>query len=504
MLNILLLFTDQQRFDTIGALGAPIIKTPALDRLVREGVSFERCHTPSPVCVSARHALTTGLPPHTTGCVDNQAPRLSPPTFIEHLRDAGYQAHGVGKMHFAPDPRDMKGFETRNFSETFGQDEYAQFVVDSGFGHVDEPFGVRSEYYYLPQVSQLPATVHHTHWVADKSIEFLQNRPKGRPFFLWSSFIKPHPPFESPTPWNKLYRAAEMPPPYRPDGYQEQLSFWNRVQNRYKYRDAGTDDHLNRTTRAAYYSSISFIDYNIGRILEALGESIDETLVVFTSDHGEMLGDFGAFGKRCMLDGAVRVPLILRWPNGHAAGTRIGAPVSLVDLYPTFLGIAGRDSEERHPESVDLRQPQQIELRKYVYSHFSEREWGHYLITDGKWKYSYCAADEKEWLYDLGSDHGESRNLIDETSAQQQGEHLRARLIERFEHDGYTNAVHQGSWKRYGISEMPEDADFGLLFQDPEGMQAKVDRLGEYSRRVLPDSAGQSLLSGVRRRVTGR
>ena len=100
--NILWYCTDQQRFDTISALGAPIIKTPILDRLVWEGISFDRCYTPSPVCVSARFALIIGLPPHMTGCVDNKATQLIHPTFIERLRDAGYRTHGVGKLHFEP------------------------------------------------------------------------------------------------------------------------------------------------------------------------------------------------------------------------------------------------------------------------------------------------------------------------------------------------------------------------------------------------------------------
>ena len=150
----------------------------------------------------------------------------------------------------------------------------------------------------------------------------------------------------------------------RPPGHQRQLSFWNHVQNRCKYRDAGTDEFHTRTTRAAYYSSISFNDFNIGRILESLGVEIDETFVVFASNHGEMLGDFGAFGKRCMLEGAVRVPLIMRWPDRRASGKRVGSPVSL----------------------VDLRQLREDGERKYVYSHFSEKEWGHYLIMDGRWK----------------------------------------------------------------------------------------------------------------------
>lgn len=502
--NILFLFTDQQRFDTIAALGAPLIKTPVLDRLVREGVAFERCYTPSPVCVSARYALLTGLPPHATGCVDNKAVEPVHPAFMERLSEAGYRTHGVGKMHFMPDPLAMRGLQSRDLSEAYGDDAFRQSLNDRGYGHVDEPFGVRSEYYYIPQPSQLTAKAHHTHWVADRSIDFLRKRPKGRPFFLWAGFVKPHPPFEPPTPWNKLYRAAEMPKPFRPDGYEAQLSFWNRIQNRYKYKDAGTDDFLLKAVRAAYYASISFIDYNVGRILEALGDDIDETFVVFSSDHGEMLGDFGAFGKRCMLEASVRVPLIARFPGRKNAERRIDRPVSLMDLPATFLAVAGCDVEDRHAESADLSQLEE-NGRRYVYSQFSEKELGYYLVTDGRWKYAYCAADEKEWLYDLGSEAGEARNLIGEGPAQAEAERLRARLIERFRADVYENAVDAGGWRKYGRSEMPEDPDFGLLIQDPPGMQARVNTLGEYARPVMTEDMKKKrrILTGVRRPPQG-
>ncbi len=485
--NILFIFTDQQRFDTISALGAPIIKTPALDQLVRDGISFLRCYTPSPVCVSARYALLTGKPPHVTGCVDNKAIEQSHPTFIERLRDRGYRTHGVGKMHFVPNATDLRGFQTRDFSEPFGNDDYKKFLVGKGFGYIDEPFGVRSEYYYLPQVSQLPAKAHHSYWVADRSIEFLQNQPRDQPFFLWSSFIKPHPPFESPTPWNKLYRAAEMPMPYRPEGYQDQLCFWNHLQNRYKYRGAGIDDLLTRTIRAAYYSSISFIDFNIARILRALGDRIDQTYVVFASDHGEMLGDFGAFGKRCMLDGAARVPLIIRPPRSQTPGKQVSRPASLVDLHPTFLRIGRCELTDQHSENVDLMNLNETDNRRYVYSQFSENELGHYMVTDSTWKYSYCAADEKEWLHHITGDTAEGENLIHNKTYQEIADRLRAQLIKRFELSGYTAAVENGSWRKYGTKSVTDDPDIGLLLQDPAGLQAKVDELGPYRREIQPE-----------------
>ena len=484
--NILLLFTDQQRLDTIAALGNAIIKTPALDRLVNEGTTFTRCYTPSPVCVSARCALMTGLPPHQNGCVDNMPMSLDQPSFVERLQVAGYQTQGIGKMHFTPKPRRPWGFEKRDFSEEgSGDDDFKAFLEANGYGYVEDVQGVRSEYYYLPQPSQLPAHLHHTHWVADRAIDFLQNRDQSRPFFLMASFIKPHPPFENPVPWNKLYRAAEMPRPFRPEGYERLLTYWNHVQNRYKYRDAGFDDLLLRTMRAAYYACISFIDYNIGRILAQMGAEIDDTLILFSADHGEMLGDYGSFGKRCMLDPAARVPLVVRWPQHFPADARCAAPTSLLDLWPTFLTAAGIPEPRRHSEGDDLGRVVREETdRDYVYSHFSQGASGLYLITDGHWKYTYSAADKQEWLFDVTSDPQETHNLAYNPCYHAQAARLRNALIQRFQRDGYQSAVDDDGWRRYGQAPLPTDPDFGLLFQDPPGTQERINQLGEYARQV--------------------
>ncbi len=484
--NILLLFTDQQRYDTIAALGNPLIKTPALDRLAREGTSFERCYTPSPVCVAARTALATGLPPHLTGVTDNMPMPQEPPSFMERLRDAGYQTHGVGKMHFTPDPYRPWGFDSRDISEELMEpDDYRTFLDQNGFGHVHDIHGVRSEYYYIPQPSQLPAPLHNTSWIADRSIDFLNRREAKRPFFLWASFIKPHPPFENPVPWNKLYRAAEMPFPFRPEGFERLLTYWNRFQNRYKYRDAGSDLNLLRTMRAAYFACISFIDYNLGRILAGLGDEIDHTLIAFTSDHGELLGDYGSFGKRSMLDAAARLPLLLRWPGGFPAGQRCATPASLLDLWPTFLSAAGIQESRIHPEGEDLREIAAAPHRtRYVYSQFSHGGRGLYLVTDGRWKYTYSAADEQEWLFDAQVDPGETHNLAQNPAFVPQTGVMRANLVARFQAAGYAEAVEAGGWRLYGKSSIPADPDWGLLFQDMPKMQPSIDELSDYARNV--------------------
>ncbi len=468
--NILLIMTDQQRFDTLAALGNPILKTPALDRLVEGGTAFTRAYTPSPVCVSARCALLTGLPPHRTGCVDNMAMPQETPSLMQHLSAAGYQTHGVGKMHFTPDSRALWGFDGRDYSEEGGgEDDFLAALRAAGYGHVHDPHGVRSEMYYIPQPSQLPARLHHSTWVGDRSVEFLQGRDRGRPFFLWTSFIKPHPPFESPTPWNKLYRGPEMPLPKRPEGCENLLTYWNRVQNRYKYRDQGCDDNLIRVLRAAYYGCISFLDYQVGRVLDHLQGSGDweNTLILFTSDHGELLGDYGSFGKRCMLDSAARIPLLAHWPGHLPAGGRCDAPTSLLDVAPTCLRAAGLDVPAELAGAPLPRIASGEVERDVVFGQFQKGAVGAYLAVTRRWKYIYSAPDGREWLFDLAADPEETRNRAENPMYRAQTREMRRLLTGYFQSEGYAEPLDGDDWRRFPKAELPADPDAGLLFQDP-------------------------------------
>ncbi len=488
--NLLLLFTDQQRADTIAALGNPFIRTPVLDRLVHQGTAFTRAYTPSPVCVSARCSLVTGLPPHVTGCVDNQPTCRNWPSFMQRLSARGYQNHGVGKMHFVPDPRNLWGFESRDLSEEgegrVGWDDYHRFLDDQGAAHVQAAHGLRGEFYYIPQPSQLPAPLHHSAWVVDRSIEFLRRRDRRRPFFLWSSFIKPHPPFESPAPWHKLYRTPEMPEPLRFTGQEGLHTYWNRVQNRYKYCDGGYNDRLARTIRAAYYAAISFIDYQIGRLLEALGDEVNNTLIVFTSDHGELLGDYGCYGKRCMLDAAARVPLIACGPREMMPpGLRVDEPTSLLDLWPTFLDAAGDPEARPSEEGASLMDVAQGRCpRRTVYSQFQQAGNALYMAATRTQKYIYSAPDQRQWYFDLRNDPYETRDLSENPQFMEPARRMRADLVRRYEQAGDTRAVERGDWRLYPKRELPPGHDAGLLFQDAPDLQQRIDALGPYARPV--------------------
>ena len=469
--NRLLLYTDQQRADTIAALGNPYIQTPALDSLVREGVSFTSAYTPSPVCVAARCSLLLGRWAHQTGCVSNMPMPQERTSLMGLLHDAGYSTHGVGKMHFSPDGRKLWGFETRDHSEEGGMrenDDFCDMLRENGFGHLSDPNGVRSEWYYVPQPSQLPERLHHRRWVADRSLQFLTRRDRSRPFFLWSSFIKPHPPFESPLPWSRLYKPVEMPFPYMPRGCEELLTYWNRLQNRYKYRDQGFDGNLVRLIRCAYYAAISFVDYNIGRILAQLAEEgeLDNTLVVFTSDHGELLGDYGSYGKRSILDAASRIPLLVRYPERVGGGERCSRVASAVDVLPTCLAAAGLSASAEHV-GVDLADLAAGGTdRDAVLCQYQQDDMGLYgLITDD-YKYIYSAPDNREWLLRRAEGQPEDRSLAGNPAYESVLADMRERLMARFRADGYERPLDGDGWKVFPAQEVPSNPDAWQLFQE--------------------------------------
>lgn len=467
--NILYLMTDQQRFDTVGALGNPIIQTPALDRLVQEGTSFTSAYCPSPVCVASRCSFLLGQWPHETGCATNSAMPQDRSSVMDILNEDGYQTHGIGKMHFTPQARKLWGFETRDFSEEGpGPDDFTESLHENGYDHIIAPHGERSEYYYIPQQSQLPARLHHTQWVGDRTLQFLSGRDSDRPFLCWSSFIKPHPPFESPVPWNRLYRSVEMPLPFLPPDFEQLHTHWNRHQNRYKYRDQGRDLNLIRTMRAAYYAAISFIDYQVGRILEYLeseGE-LDNTLILFTSDHGELLGDYDCYGKRSWLDAAARIPLLVRYPERFEANVQCDTPTSLVDAFPTSLNAAGL-TPDANRSGTDLAEIANGNAdHDAIIGQLAGESRGLYMLLTEDYKYIYSAADRKEWLFRRLAGRLDERNLAGNHAYGGILREYRDRLINWFKNDGYEQPLDGNNWREFPQPYEPENPDADQLFQD--------------------------------------
>lgn len=394
--NILLIFTDQQRADTIGAGGNEYIQTPALDALYSDSVVFQRCMTPSPVCVPARNCLMHGVYPNRAGCNDNDnTVPYSGRSLYGILTENGYDTMGIGKMHFAHDGDGLHGFASRLIQEEMPgkNDDYLAWLKENCSDTVFDYNGHRSEMYYIPQISQLPARLHPSQWVGDRSVEFLQKRSGDKPFFLMASFIHPHPPFSPPAPWNKLYRNT-LPSPFVPESNSELTSYHNRLQNQYKGLTVGIDMHLMAQMKAFYYACISFVDYQIGRIVAELKRLgiYDDTMIIFTSDHGEMLGDYNCLGKRSMLDCACRVPLMIKCGSCECRNE----PASLCDIAPTVLSYAGIDYDKAEFDGEDLLCKHG---REFVFSQYSNGDTGLYMIASATDKLIYSAADRKYWYF---------------------------------------------------------------------------------------------------------
>ena len=302
--NILLIMCDQLRADVLGCYGNSLVNTPNINRLASRGVRFERAYSQTPVCVPARHGLISGKSPFEIGLIDNDRniKEFSNP-LPELVKKQGYFTCAVGKMHFYP-VRKHYGFDRMYLSEEvpghFYDDDYLQFLQKAGYSHVVEPHGKRSETYYVPQTSELPEPLHTTTWTAEQTCEVIRKN-RNRPFFVFASFIKPHPPFDPCVPYDTMYPLEQVPEPVCREEELRPTDYSIDLQNDYKVNGV---DHMTqediKKIRAAYYGSVTQLDRQIGKIFDELDENglTDNTLVILTSDHGEMLGDHYAFGKR--------------------------------------------------------------------------------------------------------------------------------------------------------------------------------------------------------------
>ncbi|HEV7301703.1 MAG TPA: sulfatase-like hydrolase/transferase [Tepidisphaeraceae bacterium] len=489
--NILLITSDQQHFTALGTTN-PAIKTPALDRLCNEGVRFDRAYCPNPTCTPTRASIITGMYPsmHGAWSLGTRLPE-SVPTVGDMLRTQGYDSTLVGKAHFQPldetpeypsierQPllRDLDfwrkfrgpwyGFDNVETSRMHSDEShvgghYAIWMEEKGLSNWrdyfqpwpppdanDKAAGGAGTYFLRDKRAwALPAEFHHTTWVAERTIANIEaSAARQRPFFLWSSFFDPHPPYIIPEPWASMYKPEDVPigafTPGEFDKMPPHFGKTREVRPDYAaYREPnggaaihGFHSHLRdeaelRKDVACYYGMVSFMDQQIGRILDRLDAMrlADDTLIVFTSDHGHFIGQHGLIGKGPFhYEDVIRVPFIVRWPGGGVPKGRSSVAMqSLVDLTPTFLSAAGRAKPPgsmmqgvdllpswRAPEDTaaaprdhviveNRHNPTTVHLRTYV---------------DARYKLTvYRAGDDGE-MFDLLEDPGEVRNLWGEPSA---------------------------------------------------------------------------------------
>jgi len=446
--NILLIVADQLRGDCVAADGNPAIHTPNLDRVAREGVRFRCAYSSTPTCTPARAALLTGMSPWHHGMLGyGQVAEKYSVELPGLLRSAGYYSLGIGKMHWRPQ-RTLHGFHQTILDE---QDQRAspEFLSDyHGWFYSQAPnldpnaTGLDwNGYEARPYV--LPEQLHPTNWTGQTATRFIESYQKPEPFFLKVSFVRPHSPYDpAPRFWN-LYNGAALPPAvvgswagkYAPRS-DDTRHIWH----------GALGPEAVRTARQGYYGSVSQVDDQVGRILEALEKRrwLDETLILVTADHGDMTGDHNLWRKSYAYDSSARIPMLMRWPTGLVSAPRgqvLSQVVELRDVLPTLLDAASATI----PDAVDgasllrLARGQTAGWREWLdlehdICYSPENHWN--ALTDGHRKYIYHARDGEQQFFDLDRDPRETRDLAGDPAYAAQVRQWRQRLVSHFAERG--------------------------------------------------------------------
>jgi choline-sulfatase len=431
--NVLLVMTDQLVPFLTGAYGHAVVQTPNLDRLAPGGIRFDAAYTPYPLCAPARAAFLTGKHASSLGCYDNASPFPSEESTVGHyLTLAGYETVLTGKMHFIG-PDQLHGFRHRLTTDVFPagmdwvpiEDPEGNFV---GGGHAHG--------YVPPNVGPTTWTkfLSYDEEVQFRALEYLRERARVRreePFFLVVSYHHPHDPFlVTQELWN-LYEGAEIDVPEYPEKIQ--YSVMDRWANEaHATHEVEFSEENMRALRRSYYGLVTYADRKLGELLAVLEQTgqAAHTLVIFTSDHGDMLGERRMVQKRCFYEWSARAPLVLTFPDGREAGSVRADPVSLLDLLPTLLDVAAVD--ERLPlDGVSLLEPRddRVVLSEY---HVEKVRAPCFMARRGTWKYVYVHGHDEQ-LFDLDADPCEWTNVV--RARPDVAEELRAAILAQFDPD---------------------------------------------------------------------
>lgn len=396
-MNVILFMADQMRGDCLGCMGHPVVKTPNLDMLAAQGTLFTRAYTPSPSCIPARACLLTGMNPWHTGILgmgegmphmaDNYAHTLP-----GELANAGYHTCAVGKNHFHPQ-RALNGYHatildesSRAIDKNFVSDyvEWYGKQTNDMEGYQDSSVDWNG---WISRPYHTSENLHPTHWTADRAIEFLKKRDPNKPFFLKCSFARPHSPYDPPQVYYDMYKDNHnIPEPFVGDWSQCNDVEFDAL-NVHTWRGKLHSEDIRRA-RAAYYGNITFIDYSIGRVLRTLNSMrlYDDTMILFTSDHGDMLGDHHLWRKTHAYEGSTHIPLLIKPTQGQGNKMqRCGKLTTLMDIMPTVLDAVGL----RIPATCDGLSMLPLLQGK------SSDNWRTHLLSE----HCACYAQEQEYVF---------------------------------------------------------------------------------------------------------
>ncbi|MBT6904683.1 MAG: sulfatase-like hydrolase/transferase [Gemmatimonadetes bacterium] len=471
--HIILIMTDQQRTDTIGAWGCDYMTTPAMDRLAAEGLSFRRAYCPGATCVASRAAIFTGMYPHNTG-VYSFDPWAEHRNWVQDLSEAGYHCVNMGKMHFTPTRVDG-GFHERVIVENptngflkNGQadDDWGRFLTHHGQQrpydrHLTDPEWRQK---YQGVVWDLEERFHSDVFIGDAALSWIRNWQGDKPLFLQIGFTGPHEPWDPLPRHLALYQDRQVPTPVLREGELEENppqheAHKRRLRDALAHHESGIDMYSPNAEdiarmRRHYYAKTTTVDEKLGEVLDALEERglLENSLLVFCSDHGELLGDHGLAYKWLMYEQIVQIPLIVRDSRRPELGGReVADLVSLMDLGPTVLeaaGVAVPSYFEGRSLGPYLAGPAgDFAPREYVYceDNFS------LMMRGERYKLVYYLGQEQGELYDLERDPDELWNLWDKEPALR--DKLKMRLLEWQAASTYYNAGYKRDRnKQYGMS----------------------------------------------------
>ncbi len=427
--NILWICSDQQRYDTIGCLGNEKINTPRIDRLARSGLAFTHAHCQSPICTPSRASFLTGTYPSSVhGCSNgNDYWADAAPLVTRILADAGYDCGLAGKLHLAGaygriEPRCDDGYRVFKWSHD-PRDQWPE-------GHAYKDWLTEQGHdlgKMMEDPESIPPELHQSSWCADEAIAFM-NEDRDGPWLMSVNMFDPHSPFDPPKPYLDRYRADEM---IRPLFRESDLENQRKLEG-VDFQNAGrTPEEMDAyDKRARYYAMIELIDHNVGRMLYALEASgqRENTLVIYTSDHGDMLGDHGLILKGCRFyEGLVRVPLIVSGAGVGVTNRTSDALVELTDIAPTLLELAGVDVPERMQGRslrslfTDPDASHREEVRCEYYCALNPNPPGRAqingsyatMLRNRRYKISVYHGHDYGELYDLENDPDEFENLWD-------------------------------------------------------------------------------------------
>jgi arylsulfatase len=415
--NVLLISTDHWPAALLGAANHPTLQTPTLDELAHSGVRFTNAYAECPVCIPARRTLMTGTPPRTHGdrVFHETMPMPALPTLAETFRNAGYQTYAVGKLHVYPQ-RNRIGFDDVILDEEGRQqygviDDYELFLGDQGYAgrHFDHGMS-NNEYSSRPW--HLPEAMHPTNWATQQMVRQIKRRDPNWPAFWFLSYRHPHPPLVPPQAYLDLYRQLLIDEPY--------YGTWSRAErSKLPYRlqaNLATGDKISplqtQLARQAFYALCTHIDHQLRLVIGALREEglLNDTIICFTADHGDMLGNHGLWAKRLFYEGSANIPMILLGVQGdervghHRVDDRL---VGWQDVMPTLLDLAGVPI----PPSVEGLSMVGEQRRGYFYGEIDEGAMATRMIHNGRYKLIYYPAGNGCQLFDLHEDPHELQDL---------------------------------------------------------------------------------------------